>query len=511
MSPEYRIRRFLLVPFVGLALSGLAFSQSLRGAVEDYVEASQRRVVSELWDALGIPAVASDTENIRRKAEYFRERFAERGFVAELIATSGNPLVYAERVNPEASRTLLFYAHYDGQPVDPDKWAQDDPFTPLLRSGKLGDAGVRVLDVSSQSTFTEDQRIYARSSSDDTAPIVALLAAVDYLAFSDTHASSNIRVVLDGEEEAGSPSLVPAIDANRQRLAADLMIILDGPIHPSNVATLVYGARGILTLELTLFGPKFPLHSGHYGNWAPNPAMRLAQLLASMKDDDGRTSIDGFYDGIEIPPEDQAVIDAVPDDLDALEAFLGFSEPDRVGRTLQEALQYPSLNVRGLSSAWVGAQARTIIPATATAAVDVRLVQETDADQMYRRVISHIESRGYHVLTGDQEPDDAMRARHGRLVRVRRGAGSNAFRTPLDEPHAARVVEVLEEMWGVPPVRARTMGGTVPIAPFVDALGLPALTVPTVNYDNNQHSPNENVRLGHFFRSIVSIAAILTM
>lgn len=483
-------------------------AQPLKKSIESYVEAHEKEIVTELWQALSIPDVASDEENIRLKARYLKERLSARGFDAEILETPGNPLVYGERKSAGAERTLLLYCHYDGQPVDPAKWQQDDPFRPVLRNGKLGEGG-REVSLEAQSRFAPDWRVYARSASDDTGPIIGLLTALDALDSAGIAPSSNLRLVLDGEEEAGSPSLIPAIERYRDRFGADLMLILDGPLHQSGNPTLVYGARGIVTLELTVFGAKFPLHSGHFGNWAPNPAVRLAQLIASMKDDQGRVVIDGFYDGIELTDADREVLESVPDDLEALQHFLGFSEPDRVGATLQEALQYPSLNVRGLQSGWVGAEARTIVPAEAIAAIDVRLVKETDADVMYRKVLTHIERQGYHLVTED--PDDATRARYGRIAKVTRSSGTNAYRTELDHPETVRVVEAFTEMWGLPPVRKRTSGGTVPIAPFIRALGFPALTVPTVNFDNNQHSPNENLRLGHLFRSIISFAAIFTM
>ena len=494
-----------------LTLATPTAAQELRQEIETYVDEHQKPILTELWQALSIPAVAADRENARRKASFLLERFRERGFDADFLETEGNPLVWAERRTPGAERTLLLYAHYDGQPVDPSRWEQDDPFRPVLRDAKLGDND-RVLDFDAQSRFDDDWRIYARSASDDTAPIIAILAATDALAAAGVEPSSNIRVILDGEEEAGSPSLVPAIERYRDQLGADLMLILDGPLHPSGKPTVKYGARGNLTMELTVYGPKFPLHSGHYGNWAPNPAMRLAQLLASMKDNDGRVVIEGFYDGIELDVATKEVLDSVPDDLDALKRLFGFSETDQVGSTLQEAIQYPSLNVKGLSSAWVGAEARTIVPDTAIAAIDVRLVKETPADVMYEKVLRHIRNQGYHIVTEDDGPDDATRAAYGRLIRIDpRGAGRNAFRTELDKPQARRVVDALTEMWNAAPLRIRTSGGTVPISPFIAALGFPALAVPTVNFDNNQHSPNENVRLGHFFDSIVTMAAIMTV
>ncbi len=494
--------------FLAVALAAPAPGQDLRATVEAWVEANRRPLVEELVEAVSIPSVAADSANIRRKAEFLARALERRGFAAELLETDGNPLVFAERAPEDPVRTLLLYFHYDGQPVDPARWRQEDPFQPLLRDGRLAD-GANALDFAAARDLPPDHRIYARSVADDTAPILALLGAVEALDAAGVGLSSRIKVVLDGEEEAGSPSLVPAIARYRDRFAADAMLILDGPLHQSGRPTVSFGARGILTLELVVFGPRAPLHSGHYGNWAPNPAVRLAQLIASMKDADGRVTIPGFYDGIEFTAADREALEAVPDDLPAMMRSLGFAAADRVGDSLQEAIQFPSLNVRGLQSAWVGAEARTIVPATATAALDVRLVAETPAETMYARVRDFIASQGWHLV--ERDPTDAERAEHSRIARLTRSAGTNAFRTPLDHPVAARVVEALGEVWGELPVRKRTSGGTVPISPFVEALGVPALMVPTVNHDNNQHSPNENLRLGHFYDSIVTIAAILTM
>jgi acetylornithine deacetylase/succinyl-diaminopimelate desuccinylase-like protein len=508
MDQTPRIHRAgsILIFLLASAVPTLATNPAeLKDQVDAYVRAHQKEIMEELVELLSIPDVAADRENIRLKAERLREMLAARGFSAELLETEGNPLVYGELRSPGAEGTLLLYCHYDGQPVDPSRWEQENPFQPVLRDGKLED-GARDIDFVGTTQFEPDWRLYARSASDDTSPIVALLVALDAIRASDKQPTSNLRVILDGEEEAGSPSLTPAIDRYRDKLEADLMLILDGPNHPSGRPTLVFGARGILSLELTVYGPKFPLHSGHYGNWAPNPAMRLAQLLASMKNDDGRVTIEGFYGGIEIPDEDRRAMDSVPDDHEALMELFGFAQPDAVGRSLQEAIQYPSLNIRGLSSAWVGGEARTIIPDRAVAAIDIRLVAETSGERLYEKVQGHIEGEGYLVVAED--PDDATRARHPKIVKVA-WAVAEAYRTPLNDPQAERLTGSLTRTWGQEPVRIRTSGGTVPISPFIQALGFPAIGVPIVNFDNNQHSPNENLRLGHFFDGIVTIAALL--
>jgi acetylornithine deacetylase/succinyl-diaminopimelate desuccinylase-like protein len=388
-----------------------------------------------------------------------------------------------------ATRTLLLYSHYDGQPVNPKGWRQPDPFTPVVRDGRL----------------------YARSASDDKSPIIMTLAAIDALKAAGLAPTSNIRVILDGEEEAGSPSLVPAIATYRDKLAADLMVILDGPQHSSGRPTIAYGARGIARVDITVFGPTAGVHSGNYGNWIPNPAQRLALLLASMKDEQGRILVDGWHDGIApLSPEEQAMAEAVPDDSAAMLRAFGVAAPEQAHPRLQAALQYPTLNVRGMVSAFVGAGARTIIPDAATASIDIRLVKETRAADLVEKLRAHVRRQGYHVVDG--QPDDATRAKYPRIARVSTpDGGTAAFRTSPLDPRARAVVAAIQRTIGEPPVQLRTLGGTVPIAPFIEALGFPAVIVPIVNFDNNQHEENENLRLGNLFEGIVTIAAILRM
>jgi acetylornithine deacetylase/succinyl-diaminopimelate desuccinylase-like protein len=289
------------------------------------------------------------------------------------------------------------------------------------------------------------------------------------------------------------------------------MVILDGPSHSSGRPTLVYGARGVVTLDLTVFGPRSGVHSGNYGNWIPNPAQRLAALLASLKDDDGRVRVEG-YDAAVAPltAEERAMLDAVPEDGPRMLEAFGVAAPEGAYPRLQDALQRPTLNVRGLASSFVGAGARTIIPDRATAAIDLRLVKETPAPDLIAKLRRHIEREGFHLVEG--EPDAALRAKHGKLARLTvTGPVMNAFRTPASDPQARALLASMTRTFGTPPVQLRTLGGSVPIAPFIEALGFPALLVPIVNFDNNQHEENENLRLGAFFDGIVTIAAVLRM
>jgi len=457
------------------------------------VETHREAIVGELLELLAIPNVAADKPNIRRNAEHLREMLIRRGFTSEMLETAGNPLVFGTLNAPGATRTVLFYCHYDGQPVDKTKWNQPDPFTPVTR-GEGADA-----------------RIYARSASDDKAPIVALLTAIDALKRASLAPTSNVKVIFDGEEEASSPSLVPAIGNYRDKLKADLMVILDGPGHSSGRPTVAFGARGIATIDLTVYGPKSGVHSGNYGNWIPNPAMRLASLIASMKDDTGRVTVAGYYDAVgPLTAEERALLDAVPDDSEQMLRAFGVAAPEHAFPKLQYALQYPTLNVRGMTSAFVGAGARTIIPDRATAALDLRLVKETTPADLTAKLRAHVEKQGYRLV--DSDPDDAARARYSKLARlapVERPL--SAFRTPVSDPQARALVASLTRTFGEPPVQLRTLGGTVPIAPFIEALGFPALVVPTVNFDNNQHEENENLRITTFLGSIPIMAAMLRM
>jgi acetylornithine deacetylase/succinyl-diaminopimelate desuccinylase-like protein len=485
-------RRVVWLICLAAGLSTLASAQApapWAPNVRAWVSANQEAVLGELLELLAIPNVAADRPNILRNAEHLRGMLQKRGFTAELLETAGNPLVYGELKAPGATRTLLLYSHYDGQPVDPKGWSQPDPFTPVVRA----------------------QRIYARSAADDKSPIVMLLAAVDALNASGMAPSSNIRVILDGEEEAGSPNLVPAIGQYRDRLAADLMVILDGPQHPSGRPTIAYGARGIARLDITIFGPKAGVHSGNYGNWIPNPAQRLALLLASMKNEDGRILVQGWNDGIdELTPDEQAMVAAVPEDSSAMLRAFGVAAPETAYPTLQQALQYPTLNVRGMASSFVGAGARTIIPDSATASIDIRLVKETPAAAMIEKIRAHVAALGYHIVS--RPPDDETRAKYSRIARLAAiGEGTNAFRTSPMDPQARALAASIRSAHGVEPVHLRTLGGTVPISPFIEALGFPAVLVPTVNFDNNQHEENENLRIANLWNGILTVAAILRL
>ena len=312
---------------------------------------------------------------------------------------------------------------------------------------------------------------------------------------------------MDMEEEMGSPNLPPAVKKFRKKLKADRLVILDGPRHPSNEPTLTFGARGIVAIQLKVHGPKYPQHSGHYGNYVPNPAVRLSQLIASMKDDDGKVTIPGYYDGITISEEARTIMSAVPDDEKFIRKSIGISESDKVANNYQESIQYPSLNVRGMQSGWVEKEVRTIIPSYALAEIDVRVVKETDPNRMIKLIKNHIKSQGYYII--DRDPKDNERSKYNKIASFNYRIGYQAFRTPVNSEIAYWLRAAIVNGFGKEPIIKRTSGGSIPISPFVNTLNIPAVTVPTVNPDNNQHSPNENLRVGNLIESIRTHVSLL--
>jgi len=479
-------------------------------AAREFRQANEHRILGELLELLRMPNVAADQLDIRRNAEWLMRAMQSRGMETQLFETDGSPYVFGELRVPGARRTLLFYCHYDGQPADPTRWVGHRPWEPVFRDGRLED-GAEIIPLPT-GPIDPEWRIYARSASDDRSPIIMLLAALDALRQAGIEPSSNIKFLFEGDEEAGSPNMNTIAERYREELAADVVLFADGPKHPSGRPTLNFGARGITTVQLTVYGPAQPLHSGHYGNWAPNPAMRLAQLLASMKDPDtGRVLVDGWYDDrTPLTATELAALERIPDDPAQDPATLGFSRPEGEWERRVVAITYPSLNVRGLRSAWVEGETRTIVPDTAIAELDLRLVLDIRPERQVERLTAHIREQGFHLV--DEDPDAGTRARYPLLARVTRGEfGYPAARTSMDLPVSQAVIERLREAFAEEPVTLPTTGGSVPLYAFTETLGLPTITVPTVNHDNNQHSPNENLKIRNLWNGIEILAVLLSM
>jgi acetylornithine deacetylase/succinyl-diaminopimelate desuccinylase-like protein len=482
-------------------------------AARAFRESNGSAILRDYAALLAIPNVAGDTAHIRRNAEAIRDALARRGVAAELWDLPGEPavppVVFGELRVPGARRTLGVYVHYDGQPADPAHW-KTPPWRPvLLTAAREKGGGERPLPAPGE-PIDPEWRLYARSASDDKAPLPAIFAALDALAARRIPLTSNLRFFFEGEEEAGSPHLRRYMEAHRDQLEVDAWLICDGPVHPSRRPQLVFGVRGVAGLEVTVYGAARPLHSGHYGNWAPNPVLLLSRLLASMKDEEGKVLIEGFYDSTAAVGEaERKALAALPEPDDALRHELGLAWTEGGGASLAERLLLPALNFRGLEAANVGEKAQNVIPATATASIDLRLVKGNDPARMLDLVEAHIRKQGYHVVR--EEPDLATRLAHRKIARVVREEGYPAARTAMDLPVGRQVAAAAQAAAGEPPLLVPTLGGSLPLYLFTELLARPAVIVPIVNHDNNQHAPDENLRLANLWYGIDLMGGLFTM
>jgi len=510
------IKRLLFASTALILVIQLICGAALPGnPVDDYRRASEHRILQEFIHLLSIPNVAADHDNIIRNAALIMEMMRQRGLNPQLLEAKDQPpappAVFAEWKVSGATRTLVFYAHYDGQPTDPRHWSGSLPWQPLLRSAAL-EAGGKALPLpKGGEAINPEWRLYARSASDDKAAVQAILTAFDALRASGLKPTSNIKFFFEGEEEAGSPHLAEILTQYKQLLQADAWIMCDGPVNQTGRKQVVFGARGDTNVDVTVYGAKRPLHSGHYGNWAPNPAMLLARLLASMKDEAGRITISDWYADVEPlgEAERRAIAEAPQYDAE-LRARLGIARAEGGGRSLLELLNQPSLNINGISSGDVGSLARNVIPTTASVVLDLRLVKGNDHHRQVARLTDHIRRQGYYVT--DHEPTDAERLEHPLIARVKeRPGGYNAERTRMDLPVSLSVVKAVQTVSEQPIVKLPTLGGSLPLSIFRERLGVPTIIVPIANYDNNQHAEDENIRLQNLWDGIEIMAAIMRM
>ena len=440
----------------------------------------------------------------------------KRGIQKVQLLTAKTPgvpaAVYGEVTVPGAKQTVIFYAHYDGQPVNPSQWAKGlEPFQPKLFTATIENSGNNIPFPADAKDYNPEWRIYGRSSSDDKAGVAAILNAYTAIVKTGMQPGCNLKFFFEGEEEAGSPHLNEILEKYKPLLQSDLWIICDGPVHQTGKKQIMFGVRGDAHLDLTVYASKRPLHSGHYGNWAPNPAMMLAKLLASMKDEKGRVTVKGFYDDVvPLTASEQKALQAVPSVDDQMKNELGISEIEMPGLTLGDAINLPSLNINGMQSGNVGKLASNQIPTYATAVIDLRLVLGNDWKRQQQKVIDHIKAQGYFV-TGS-EPTSEERTKYGKIIKVIPAEdGYNAQRTSMDLPIIKKVIDAVQSTTKEKLVLQPTMGGSLPLFLFEKHLSAKTITVPIANHDNNQHAENENVRLQNFWDGIETMAALLMM
>ena len=480
--------------------------------IRSYRVKNESSIYNNFISFLQIPNVATDTANIRKNADFIVSMM-NAGGISNVQLLEANykyvpPVVYGEVNFPGATKTVIFYAHYDGQPVNPATWARGlHPFKPKLLNGRFDE------NASSQSaTFplNDDWRIYARGSSDDKGGVLAILNAFAAIRQSGISLPYNLKFFFEGEEEQGSPHLAQVLEKYKSLLQSDLWIICDGPVHQSGNKQIVFGVRGDTHLTLKVYGPKNPLHSGHYGNWVPNPVMSLSKLLASMKDDNGNVTVKGFYDDVTaLSAVEKKALTNVPNVETDLKKRIGFTKEDMSGKSLNEAINLPSLNINGIESSNVGTIQANVIPISATAVIDLRLVLGNDWKRQQQKVIDHIVHQGFYVT--EKIPTDEERMKYPKIVQVTRGVGNNAQRTSMDWPLAQKIVAAVQQTTKEPVLQIPTLGGSLPMDDLVKVLNAKFLIVPIANPDNNQHAENENMRIKNFREGIDMIASIMLM
>lgn len=497
-----------------IALVAIDASAQTTNPIRLYRQANEYRLISEFMELLKFPNVASDTENIRLNANYLVAEMDKRGLKPRLLEAADKkvpPVVYGEWLTPGVTKTVIFYAHYDGQPTDPADWTRSEPWNPVMRSAALEKGGVELPLPNPATKIDPEWRIYARSASDDKAGVFAIISAFDALKTNGIKPTVNIKFFFEGEEEDGSPNLSEILMKHKSLLKADAFIVCDGPVHQSGRKQAVFGVRGVTGVDITVYGANRSLHSGHYGNWSPNPAFTLAKLLASMKDDRGNIVVKGWADDVEPlgAIELQAIKDAPRFD-EEIKRQLGIAYTEGAGKGLLELINQPSLNIDGFKSGDVGTLARNVIPSTANAVLDLRLVKGNDQLRQVEKLRKHIESQGFHVI--DRDPTEAERAKHPFIAKfIHKSGGYNAQRTRMDLPISLAVIDALQKASDQPIVRMPTLGGSLPLSIITDALDQPTITVPIANYDNNQHAENENIRIQNLWDGIEIFASLMTM
>jgi acetylornithine deacetylase/succinyl-diaminopimelate desuccinylase-like protein len=483
--------------------------------IQQYRKANEYEMLKEYFELLAIPNYALDKENIDRNTYFIESLLKKRGIKTRLLdsKTPGTPrAVYGETIVPGATETIIFYAHYDGQPVSPEKWhASVKPYSPVLLNNSIEKGGTVLPFPAKEIAINPEWRISCRSSSDDKAGVMTILNAYDAIVKSGLQPSSNIKFFFEGEEEIGSLHLAEILEKHQSLLKADLWLVVDGPVHQSGLPMLDFGVRGDVNINLTVYGPKRPLHSGHYGNWAPNPCMMLAKLLAGMKDDNGLVSIKGYYDDVvRFSETEKKAFAAIPGVDEQMKRELGIKKPESNGKTLFETYELPSLNVNGIRCADAGEKASNVITTEAVATLDLRQVLGTDYLKQIELVKQYIKEQGYYII--EREPTDEERLQYDKIVKIHIGNGGyNAQRTPLDLPISQRVIKAVQSATARQLISEPTSGGSLPLYLFEKYLNTRVINLCVVNHDNNQHSENENVRIQNLWDSIDQIAAIMMM
>ncbi len=456
----------------GTASAGLQNKRAADlGRVFDYIDAHREDALKRLADYVARPSISDRATEVAATAGYLKEVISKIGMDVEVISTAGNPVVVAERRRRPERPTVLIYGHYDVQPPDPiERWTTP-PFEPAVRDG----------------------RIFGRGTADNKGQHLAHLLGIEALLACDQELPCNVVVLLDGEEEAGSPNLAGFVAENRERLACDLVVWSDGPVHSSGRSCVLFGVRGMIAFDLRASGANRTLHSGNWGGVAPNPLWTLVHLLASMKSSSGAITIDGLSDDVVAPTQaERAALEALPGDIEATKRDLGVGHLDEPAeRGLAERLAaWPTFTINGLHGGYGGAGSQTSLPHEAVAKCDIRLVEAQSTAGAWAAIEAHV---------GRVAPEVEL---------IRRGA-MEPSKTPLEHPLARPVAKAVAVAQGREPLLVPALGGSLPDYVWTKVLGVPSFGIPFANVDEANHAPDENLDLEHFFLGVKTAASLL--
>lgn len=441
-----------------------------------FIEGQLGRFRSELYDFLRIPSISTDHDHgsaVAEAAAWLAARLGDAGLSCEVVETPGHPIVLGEWHGAPDAPTVLIYGHYDVQPPDPlDEWTSP-PFEPTERDG----------------------RMYARGSADDKGQLYMHVKALEAHLASSGSLPVNVIFLAEGEEEIGSPNLVPFVEQHRERLACDLVLISDTEMFAEGLPSLLFSLRGLSYFEVTVKGARSDLHSGNYGGSVANPANALAAMIASLHDEEGRVAVPGFYDDvIEWDAETLDEIEALPQDDEAFRAELGVTEltGERGFTTLERLWIRPTCDVNGLLSGYTGPGAKTVLPNRAMAKVSFRLVPNQDPSRISQLFKAHIDSVTPPGVT----------------VSIKEIHGGRPWKAKLQGPFFDAAREALEEAYGTHPVPMGG-GGSIPIVvDFEEQLEAPALLIGFSLPGCNLHAPNEWLRIEDFEKGIAALALL---
>ncbi|HEX2017584.1 MAG TPA: M20/M25/M40 family metallo-hydrolase [Aurantimonas sp.] len=437
-----------------------------------HIAANEDAFVERLIAYLRHPSISAQDIGIREVAAILREMLGGMGMDVEVMPTDGHPMVFGSLPQRLGLPTILFYGHYDVQPPEPLEAWTSPPFEPTIRNG----------------------RIYARGAGDNKGQHFAQILAIESWLEVHGELPCNVKILLEGEEEVGSPHIEAFVEANRDLLQADLVVTADGPLDISGKPVIMFGTRGAVRFDLVAREASRDLHSGNFGGIAPNAAWTLVHLLATMKSPDGTITIDGIHDDIVPPGErERAAADALPVDLDKLKRDIGIRELDAPhDRPLFDRIMFlPTLTINGIVAGYTGQGIKTVIPCEARAKCDMRLVDGMAPEKVLSLVEDHVR-------------------RHAPSVElVRQGGGKHPSRTPMDHPFADALIRAVTLGHEQPPLLYPMIGASGPDSAFTRILGIPAFFVPYANADERNHAPNENIGLEFFKKGIRTGAAII--